>query len=212
MKNTTILIADDHDIIIDGIKSMISSSPNVEIIGEARNGKEAIEKANTLNPDVILMDISMPEVTGIEATIIITKKFPQIKIIALTHHENDIYILQMFKAGASGYLLKNSRKAELLEAIKCVIDGKKYFSNKIADLIASEIYENTEEKVLLTSREREIIKLVANDLNNYQIAEGLGISLRTAETHRRNIMRKLKVNTVVALIRYAVKNDLVEIS
>ena len=193
MKNTTILIADDHDIIIDGIKSMISSSPNVEIIGEARNGKEAIEKAKTLNPDVILMDISMPEVTGIEATIIITKKFPQIKILALTQHENENYILQMFKAGASGYLLKNSRKAELLEAIECVINGEKYFSNKIADLIASEFYENTEEKVLLTSRERKIIKLVANDLNNHQIVEGLGISLRTVETHRRNIMRKLKV-------------------
>lgn len=216
MKTVKILIADDHDLIHNGIKNMLRPIKRYKIIGKANNGAEAVQKAMELKPDVILMDISMPVLNGIEATRIITDKFPDIKIIALTQYEEQEYVVQILKSGGSGYLLKNSKKKEFIEAIESVLSGKKVFSKKISEqLINGLIHKTTaddkpeEHEIPLTKREIEIIKKIADDMSNQQIADELHISLRTVETHRRNLMQKLNVKTVVALLKYAAQHNII---
>ncbi|PIP54337.1 MAG: DNA-binding response regulator [Bacteroidetes bacterium CG23_combo_of_CG06-09_8_20_14_all_32_9] len=219
MKNQIrILIADDHDLIIDGIKAMLQSIPEFEIIGEARNGLEAVNKSLTLKPDVIIMDISMPVLSGIEACEQIIKKNPSVKIIMLTQYEDYEYIIQALNIGAYGYLLKTSRKNEFVEAINSVALGKKYMCQKVSDYLISGILVQHKKKekpeteinnVTLTRREKEIISLIADSNTNKQISEKLFISLRTVETHRKNLMQKLKVKNVVALIRYALQKKII---
>lgn len=216
MKTVKILIADDHDLIHNGIKNMLRPIKRYKIIGKANNGAEAVQKAMELKPDVILMDISMPVLNGIEATKIITDKFPDIKIIALTQYEEQEYVVQILKSGGSGYLLKNSKKKEFIEAIESVLSGKKVFSKKISEqLINGLIHKTTaddkpeEHEIPLTKREIEIIKKIADDMSNQQIADELHISLRTVETHRRNLMQKLNVKTVVALLKYAAQHNII---
>lgn len=216
MKTVKILIADDHDLIHNGIKNMLRPIKRYKIIGKANNGAEAVQKAMELKPDVILMDISMPVLNGIEATKIITDKFPDIKIIALTQYEEQEYVVQILKSGGSGYLLKNSKKKEFIEAIESVLSGKKVFSEKISEqLINGLIHKTTaddkpeEHEIPLTKREIEIIKKIADDMSNQQIADELHISLRTVETHRRNLMQKLNVKTVVALLKYAAQHNII---
>lgn len=216
MTKIKILLADDHNIIIDGIKAMLIKNPEIEIIGEAKNGNEAIELANTLVPDIIIMDISMPNKSGIEATKQIKENNKSIKIIILTQHENKEYVIQLFKVGADGYLLKNSKKTELLEAIKTVYNGEKYIGKHASlSLIAFDDSKNTfeqRENVSLTKREIEIIKMIAEDLSNQEIANNLNISTRTVETHRRNLMQKLDIKSAVALVRYAIQHKIINIS
>ena len=216
MKTVKILIADDHDLIHNGIKNMLRPIKRYKIIGKANNGAEAVQKAMELKPDVILMDISMPVLNGIEATKIISDKFPDIKIIALTQYEEQEYVVQILKSGGSGYLLKNSKKNEFIEAIESVLSGKKVFSKKISEqLINGLIHKTTtddkpeEHEIPLTKRETEIIKKIADDMSNQQIADELHISLRTVETHRRNLMQKLNVKTVVALLKYAAQHNII---
>ena len=216
MKTIKILIADDHDLIHNGIKNMLRPIKKYKIIGKASNGEEAVQKAMELKPDIILMDISMPVLNGIEATKIITDKFPDIKIIALTQYEEQEYVVQILKSGGSGYLLKNSKKNEFVEAIESVLSGKKVFSKKISEqLINGLIHKTTtddkpeEHEIPLTKREIEIIKKIADDMSNQQIADELHISLRTVETHRRNLMQKLNVKTVVALLKYAAQHNII---
>jgi len=218
MNKIKILIVDDHNFIVEGIVAMLKNNKDIEVIGTANSGKEAILKFESLNPDIIIMDISMPDISGIEATKIIINKQPLAKIIALTQHEDSEYISQFFKAGGVGYLLKTAKKNEFLEAIDKVNNGIKYISNSASTIIVESLIsptkdENTKEiKIPLTSRELEIIKLIATDLNNIEIADKLNISIRTVETHRRNIMQKLNVKSVVALIRYAIQNNIITIN
>lgn len=215
MEKIKILIADDHQLILSGIADMINPIKNCKIIGKAMTGREAVEKADLLKPDIIFIDINMPEMNGIEATKIIAKKYPEIKILALTQHEENEYVNQILKAGGSGYLLKNSKKKEFEEAIEAVMNGKKYLSKEISEqmlhtYIHQQTEKNTEEnEVHLTKREIEIIKKIADDKSNQEIADELNISLRTVETHRRNLMQKLKVKTVVALLKYAAKRKII---
>ena len=217
MKRIKILIVDDHDLIINGIKSLLASIDSFHIIGEAMNGQQAVEQSIKLNPDVIIMDISMPIMSGIEATKIILEKLPNIKVLALTQHEDSEYVKQVMKAGGSGYLLKNSKKADFVKAINDVYEGKSYFSKKISELLLNNLIDNEpnkdedENKINLTKREKEIIQKIASELNNTQIADELNISLRTVETHRRNIMQKLDMKNVVSLIKYAVSNNLINL-
>lgn len=217
MKTIRILLADDHSIILDGIRAMLESNTSIEIIGEAKNGAEVIEIASKLNPDVIIMDISMPVLSGIEATKEIKKINNKIKIIILTQHENNEYIVQLFKVGADGYLLKNSKKTELLEAIKSVMINERYVGKNASKLLINNYSQssdksNDDKKVTLTNREVEIIKMIAEDLSNQEIGEKLKISTRTVETHRRNIMQKLNLKSAVALVRYALQNNLIKLS
>lgn len=216
MNKVKILIADDHDLIHNGIKSILRPIKNYKIIGKAMNGEEAIQKAIELKPDIILMDISMPVMNGIEATRIITAKLPDIKILALTQHEENEYVVEILNSGGVGYLLKNSKKNEFVEAIETVLSGKKAFSKKISDQLISDLVYQTKDKenpekqeIPLTKREIEIIRKIADDMSNQEIADELHISLRTVETHRRNLMQKLNVKTVVALLKYAAQHNII---
>jgi len=216
MKTIKILIADDHDLIHNGIINILRPLKNYKIIGKAINGEDAIEKAGLLKPDIILMDISMPVMNGIEATRIISESMPNINILALTQHEENEYVVEILKAGGAGYLLKNSSKKEFVDAIESVLAGNKVFSSKISeqlisDLITSPVVESKSEleNIPLTKREIEIIQKIANDMNNQEIADELHISLRTVETHRRNLMQKLNVKTVVALLKYAAQHNII---
>jgi len=210
-----ILIADDHQLILNGISDMLRPIKEYKIVGRASNGQEAVEKALSLKPDLIFMDISMPVMNGIEATKIISQELPSVKILALTQHEEREYVKQILKSGGSGYLLKNSKKDEFLEAIESVIAGKHYLSKQISEQMISDIItseqenEEEQENVALTKRETEIIKKIADELSNQEIAEELHISLRTVETHRRNIMQKLKVKSVVSLLKYASQHNII---
>lgn len=213
-----ILLVDDHDLILDGLRTMLAKANEFRVIGEANSGKEAVEKTSELRPDIVIMDISMPEMSGIEATEIIKRKYQEVKIIALTQHESTDYIMQMLKAGADGYLLKNCKRTELIEAIQTVLRNEKYLGKNVSSILAEGLYQsqNTEpvipeNKIILTPREIEIIKLISTDISNKEIAEKLNISLRTVETHRRNIMLKLNVKNVVALVRYAVKHGIADV-
>ncbi len=217
MEEIRIVIVDDHDIIIDGLKSMLANQAGFNVIGIAKNGKDAVDLCEKIKPDVIIMDISMPVLNGIEATKQIVSIIPSVKVLALTQHDSNEYILQMFKAGAKGYLLKNSKKLELIDAIENIVAGNSYFGKKISDIMVETFINHDEKKavineVVLTNREKEIIKLISSDKNNNQIADELYISLRTVDTNRRNTMQKINVNSVVALVRYAIKNGLVELS
>lgn len=217
MKEVRILIVDDHQLILNGISDMLRPIENYIIVGSASNGKEAVEKAIETKPDLIFMDISMPKMNGIEATKIITQKLPSVKVLALTQHEESEYVKQVLSSGGSGYLLKNSNKEEFIAAIEAVMDGKRYLSKQISeqminDLIDTKQDESTQPiRVPLTRREKEIIRKIADELSNQEIADKLFISLRTVETHRRNIMQKLKVKSVVSLIKYAVNNTIIDL-
>ena len=216
MEIVKILIADDHDIIHIGIRDILRPIKKFKIVGKAINGKEAIEQAMILKPDVILMDISMPVLNGIDATKIIVEKLPGIKILALTQHEENEYVIQMLKSGGFGYLLKNSKKDEFVEAIESVVEGKKVLSRKISEQMINDLVnqdsegkkQNVEE-IPLTKREIEIIQKIADDMSNQQIADELHISLRTVETHRRNLMQKLNTKTVVSLLKYAAQHNII---
>ncbi|RUT78212.1 response regulator [Ancylomarina longa] len=217
MTTCKVIIADDHQIIVDGIKAMLNQIPNIEIIGEARDGQEAVNIIFDLRPNLVILDISMPKLSGIEVAKRIRKENTKIKILVLTQHENREYVMQMLRAGANGYLLKNCKKPELVEAIDTVMRGESYLGNRISKVMINSIIdkstkaEKEETKVHFTKREKEIIRLIATDLSNQEIADQLSISLRTVETHRRNVMQKLNVNTVVALVRYAVKHKIITI-
>ncbi len=218
MKEIKIVIVDDHQLIINGLKAMLEPIEKFKIIGEAKDGIEAVTKAIELKPDVIIMDISMPFLSGIEACKLILLQIPEIKILALTQHEDSEYVIQMINAGGYGYLLKNSRKEEFVEAIFSVMKGEKYFSKKVSNLLLNELIQDKKQesaennsKITLTKREKEIIKKIAEEMSNQQIADDLNISLRTVETHRRNIMQKLNVKNAVSLVRYAVQNQLISL-
>lgn len=216
MNKINILIADDHEVIHNGIRDILRSNIRYSIIGNAYDGEEAIEKAIQLKPDIIFMDISMPILSGIEAIKIIIKKLPNTKILALTQHDENEYVVQILRAGGHGYLLKNSKKEEFIEAVESVLQGKRYLSNQLSEQMINNVLEQLsdneitdQEEIHLTRREIEIIQKIADDKSNQEIADELHLSVRTVETHRRNLMQKLKVNSVVALLKYAAQHNII---
>ncbi len=216
MKTISILIADDHEVIHNGIEDILKSYDDLVICCHAYSGKEAHEQAVALKPDIIFMDISMPEINGIEATRLIRQENIHSKIIALTQYEENEYVLQFLGAGGNGYLLKNSKRGEFREAIESVLNNQRYLSyelshNLLNSVISNGIQKKDEKEVHLTRREIEIIKKIAEDKNNQEIADELNISLRTVETHRRNIMQKLEAKSVVSLLKYASQHKLINL-
>lgn len=214
-KKINILLVDDHQIIIDGIKSLLAAVPDMTVIGEASNGKEACDFIKLLIPDVVLMDIDMPVLNGIEATKQIKATYPHIKIIILSMHREGGLIKTMMNAGANGYLLKNSDQSELLQAIRKIHSGDPFFST---DVTLSLLDKNSDKLsgfasdsriAELTSREIEILKLVAEGNSNKEIGDALFISHRTVDTHRTNLMKKLGVNNIAGLIRFAIQQGFV---
>jgi len=214
MANINIGIVDDHKIVRDGVKVMVEDHPGFDIICEAENEKEAIEQCSNNNVDVLIMDITMPVMDGIEATLIIKENHPDIKILALTMLSEDQHIRKMIKAGASGYILKNSGKQELIKAIESIIEGKHYFSNDATQAILQELVNpdvnkvNDEEDVHITEREREVLKLIVNEFTNQEIADKLFVSVRTIDAHRRNLLQKTGAKNTAGLVKYALKNKL----
>jgi DNA-binding NarL/FixJ family response regulator len=210
-----IVIAEDHTILREGLRSLLSSSPDLEIVGEAGDGREAIRCVEKLKPDLILTDLSMPRMNGMEAISEIKKQSPKTKILVLTVHKTEEYILATLQAGADGYLLKDSTHAELLMAVKHVLSGKHYISPGISDKVLEGYLEG--KKTLkkqtswetLTHREREILKLIAEGYRNKEIAEELCISVKTVEKHRSNLMEKLNLHNVQALMALAIEKGLV---
>lgn len=210
-----LLIADDHQIIIDGIQSLLADEPAFQVIGTAGNGREAIDFLKLLQPNIILMDIDMPVLNGIEATKIIKADFSDVKVIILSMHNESGLIKTLLQAGADGYVLKNADKAELVEAIIMVQGGKSYFSADVTRSLANgddkraSGFQKDNRVSDLTSREIEILKLIAEGYSNKEIGDKLFISHRTVDTHRTNLMKKLDVNNVAGIIRFAISNGFI---
>jgi len=212
-----VLIVDDHKILRDGIKAILHGNKNIHIVGECEDGILVIDFVEKHKVDVILMDIKMPQQNGIETTKKILKKYPNIKILALSMHNEEAYIINMLKAGASGYILKNTGEIELLEAINKVFAGEIYYSLEVANVVMSK-YVNSSLKAKstnfeisvddLTKREKEIIVHIASELTNQQISEKLFISPRTVDTHRRNLLQKLGVKNTAGLVKFAMSNNM----
>ncbi len=221
MKTIRILVVDDHALVREGIKAMLAGVDDFVITGEAENGIEAIDQLKKIAVDIVIMDISMPLMTGIEAIKIIAADFPAIKTIILTIHSEIEFIEQIYKSGATGCLYKNAGKSEFELAIRTIIKGERYFCMVLSDAILKEHFnkiENNNKNLLqpkdenpLTKREIEILKLLAEDMSNQAIADKLCISYRTIETHRKNIMQKLKLNSTIALVKYAIQKGIISI-
>ncbi|MBU1367937.1 MAG: response regulator transcription factor [Bacteroidetes bacterium] len=215
MKKIEVLIADDHQMVAEGIKTLVEFDGEMEVKYIAPHGRELLRLLNFTEPDIVLMDIDMPVMNGLEAMQQIHKNFPETKVIILSMHEEKGLVKKMTDAGAKGFLFKNSEKEELIWAIKTVLNGRTYFTSKLTlNLINQSTSGNISDgpdKIIatLTEREIEILKWIADGLSNKEIGEKLFISHRTVDTHRTNLMKKLEVNNIAGLIRYALKNGFV---
>lgn len=215
-KSYRIIITEDHTILRQGLRVLLSSDPDFKIVGEAENGRESIRLAETLFPDLILMDLSMPKMTGIEAISEIKKRSSNTKIVVLTVHSGEEYVLSALKAGADGYVLKDANHDELTTAIRKVLEGKRYLSPDISGKVIEGYLEG--KNVLgkktswdtLTPREREILKLIAEGYKNREMAEALFISPKTVQKHRANLMEKLDLHNAVALTVFAIERGIVD--
>jgi DNA-binding NarL/FixJ family response regulator len=211
-----IILIDDHRIVRNGIRMVLETAIDIEIIGEFDSFAEYQEKIEYLKPDIILMDISMPGISGIEATKILKESHPDIKALILSMHNTEEFILQSLKAGAKGYLQKNTSKKELLSAIQKIYEGEEYFSEDISKIIVKSMIKssnsNTQSKLdALSSREMELLKLVAEGKSNKDIADALFISIRTVESHKNHIMSKLELKNTVELIKFAIKENIINL-
>ncbi len=210
-----ILIADDHQLLIDGIKAALADSEDISIVGEANNGYQVLEKLDAGLPvNIVLMDINMPKMDGLNATKLVHKKHPGVKVIALSQYDEKRFVKQMVKNGASGYLLKDSSKEILEQAIRTVESGEKYYCDRLSvRLINQELKIEDEHNALfpkLSERELEILRLIGNELSSQEIADKLFISFHTVESHRANLMSKAGVKNTAGLIRWATENDLLD--
>jgi DNA-binding NarL/FixJ family response regulator len=207
-----VLVADDHTIVRRGLVSLLSLAEGIEVAGEAENGREAVEKSILLNPDLVLMDVSMPLLNGLEATRQIKKKAPHIKVLILSAHDNEEYVQQVAQAGANGYMLKNTSAEELFRGIRTVCAGEDFFSPSLGGIKSRAQEEDRRRsgaRPRLTSREREVLQLVAEGNQHQRIADLLNISVRTVDTHCNNIMRKLNIHDRASLATFAIKNGIV---
>ena len=217
MKKIRVLLAEDHTIVRQGIAALLRTESDIEVLGEASNGIEAIELAKKLGPDVILMDIGMRQLNGLEATREIKRLFPSMKILVLTMHDNEEWIFQILKAGASGYLIKDLAMTDLITALRAVYHGDSYLSPSISKMVIEEYIRKAEmgEKKgiedLLSGREREILQLIAEGNSIPQISNLLCISKKTVEAHKTHIMEKLNIHDKVGLIKYAIRSGLTKL-
>lgn len=211
-----LLLVDDHAVVRSGLRMLLASESDVEIVGEAGSGSEAVAAAASARPDVILMDIGLPDMTGIEATRVVKSQFPEIAIVALTIHEDEEYFFRMLDAGASGYVPKRAAPEELLTAIRAAASGEVYLYPSLAKLLVrdylSQERETANRSTLdgLTEREQEVLSLLAEGQNNAEIASALVISPKTVERHRENIMRKLNLHSRAELVRYAIRKGIIK--
>lgn len=214
MKNISIIIADDHQIVRDGITAMLDEYEEIRIVGEAANGPEVLELCKKEGIDLIIMDLNMGEMGGIETTKRVKKEHPGIKVLALTMMKDDQKIRDMIQAGASGYVFKNSGVKDLLEAIETVMEGELYFSDEAVSTLVGNLNKSDAERKResedseLTEREREVLKLICQEYTNKEIGDKLYISVRTVDSHRRNLLQKTGARNTAGLVRYAVEHNL----
>lgn len=210
-----IIIADDYQLFREGLFSLLTESKDIVVVAQAENGRDVIAKAQELNPDIIIMDISMPEINGVEVTLKLFKEFPAIKIIALSVHSEKQYIKGMLEAGALGYLSKNCSYDELIDSIHTVYNGKKYLSDKITEILIQDYLgkeeDRPESETDLTDRESEVLKLIAEGVSTSEISERLFLSVKTIGTHKLHLLEKLNLRTSADLVKYAIKKDIVSL-
>jgi len=215
-----ILLADDHEIVRKGLCALLRAQPDWDVCGEASNGREAVEKAQQLQPEVVILDVGMPSLNGLEATRQILKANPQIKVLILTLHDSDQVVQEVLNAGARGFLLKSDAARDLVVAVDALRRGKIYFTPKVASMVLDGYLRRDKKPAAaespvrnrLTPREREIVQLLAEGKSSKEVAVVLGLSVKTAETHRSNIMRKLELHSVSDLVLYAVRNNIVHVA
>jgi len=206
-----ILLADDHAVVRQGFKMILAAQPDMEIVGEAGNGREAVELAGTLQPDVIVMDVAMPELNGIEATRRLADAAPRTRVLALSMHKDSVYVREILRAGARGYLLKDSIASDLLAAVRAVARGEGYLSPGVSDAVLDDYRRHVTDPIdLLTSREREVLQMIAEGKTNKDIANILNLSVYTVDAHRGHIMEKLNLHSGNELVRFAVRYGLVD--
>lgn len=209
-----ILISDDHQLFREGIANLLSASPRIKIVGQAENGQEAINKAKELKPDIVIMDLSLPIINGVDATRILHKELPQTKVLVLSMHAEKNYIKEALEAGAFGYLFKDCTYDQLIEAINTVYQGKKYLSDKITEVLIQD-YLNKEvvsaSSPELSERESEILKLIAEGKTTREISDLLFISVKTVGTHKQHILENLELKTTADIIKYAIKKGIVSL-
>jgi DNA-binding NarL/FixJ family response regulator len=226
----TVLLADDHDILRDGLKALLSMAGDIAVVGEARTGREAVEQAETLTPSVVLMDISMPELDGVEACRRIRAQVPTTQVLFLTMHEAEEYFFRALRAGAAGYVIKRTAAADLLAAVRAVARGESFLSPSMIRALVDDFAERESARssagssngapalpspsddtyATLTGREREVLQLVGEGYTNQEIADRLGISIKTVQAHRAAVMMKLRLRDVTHLVRYAVRRGIVD--
>jgi two-component system response regulator NreC len=217
VKQTEILLVDDHEIVRAGLRSLLERQEHLTIVGEANSGADGVEKALQFRPDVVLMDVTMPGMDGIEATRVLKEHAPEIAVLALTVHEEEAYFFEMLSAGASGYVPKRASPTTLVRAISVVSEGNVFLHPSVASALVQECLRDGRPKVRkriydgLTARQREVLTLIVEGVSNQEIADDLGISARTVERHRENIMKRLNLHSRVELVKYALRKGLVQL-
>ncbi|MCP4357285.1 MAG: response regulator transcription factor [Chloroflexi bacterium] len=216
MSKIKLILADDHAVVRSGLRMLLEAQTDMEIIGEAENGREAVTLAQSLQPDIILMDILMPDMNGIEATRLVKEAAPDTAVLALTMHEDEQYFFEMLKAGASGYIPKRAAPDDLVAAIRTINRGEVYLFPSLAARLVQDFVNRQKPATKplpdnLTAREQEVLGLIAEGLTNPQIALQLGISVKTVDRHRENLMRKLNMHSRIALVKYAIKKGLIDL-
>jgi two-component system response regulator NreC len=211
MKRIRILLADDHAVVRQGFKMILGAQPDFEIVGEAGNGREAVELAENLKPDIVVMDVSMPELNGIEATRRLSTSVPHCRVVALSMHKDNVYVREILRAGARGYLLKDSEAADVVSAVRAVAQGEGYISPAVSNAVLDDYRKHVTNPIdLLSSREREVLQMLAEGKTNKEIAVVLNLSVYTVDAHRGRIMEKLNVHSINELVRFAVRNGLID--
>ena len=217
MEKLRILLADNHPVVVKGLRSLLETQPGWQVCGEAGDGQEAVTKANELKPDVVVIDVSMSRLNGLEAARRIQRSIPETEVLVLTVHESEEMVREALAAGVRGYLLKSDPSDELIDAIRTLTQHKPFLSNRVSHKLeggrswpAASANRKTLPDDPLTTREREVVQLLAEGKSTKDIAKALGISLKTAETHRANIMRKLDIHSISQLVRYAIRNNIVQ--
>ena len=210
-KNTRILLADDHAVVRQGFRMILAAQPHFEIVAEAANGREAVELAEKLQPDVVVMDVTMPELNGIEATRRLQTVSPRARVLALSMHKDSVYVREILRAGARGYLLKDALDKDLVAAVDAIARGEAYLSPAIADAVLNDYRKHVSDPLdLLSSREREVLQMIAEGKTNKEIASVLNLSVYTVDAHRGRIMEKLNLHSTPELVRFAIRNGLTD--